>query len=153
MKRRSAESGFTLLETVCVLAIVAMLAAIALAAFPRHTSHARLEAYALEAAALLKSDRAAAIRRGARVATELSAEAKTIRSGVSGRVLQVPDDVAFKAVLAAQCDRRAAGTMIWFFPSGMSCGGTVSLSRLGATFEVRVAWLTGGVEIVPIKTF
>lgn len=153
MRRRRADSGFTLLETVCVLAIVAMLAAIALPAFPRRTSPARLEAYALETAALLKADRTAAIRRGAQVATELSATTKTIRSGASGQLVQLPDDVAFNAVLAAQCDRRAAGTMIEFFPSGMSCGGTLSLSRLGAGFEVRVAWLTGGVEVVPIKSF
>ncbi|WP_026608363.1 prepilin-type N-terminal cleavage/methylation domain-containing protein [Methylocapsa acidiphila] len=151
--RQSGESGFTLLDMVCVLAIVAMLAAIVVAAFPRHTSRARLEAYAVEAATLLKSDRNAAIRRGQQVGVELSASAKTIRSGASGQVLQLPEDVAFDAVLAAQCAGRDAGAMIWFFPSGMSCGGTLSLSRLGATFEIRVAWLTGGVEIVPAKTF
>jgi general secretion pathway protein H len=153
MRRLSADSGFTLLETVCALAIVAMLAAIALPTFPRRTSHSRLEAYALETAALLEADRNAAIRRGAQVATGFSAEDRTIRSGASGQVLKLPDDVAFNAVLAAQCDRRAAGTTIEFFPSGMSCGGTLSLSRLGAGFEVRVAWLTGGVEIVPINSF
>ncbi|WOJ90163.1 prepilin-type N-terminal cleavage/methylation domain-containing protein [Methylocapsa polymorpha] len=153
MMRSRADSGFTLLETVCVLAIVAMLAAIALPAFPHRTSRARLEAYALEAAALLKADRNAAIRRGSHIATELSAASKTMLSGASGRLLQLPDDVAFNAMLAAQCDQRAAGTSIDFFPSGMSCGGTLSLSRLGTTFEVRVAWLTGGIEVVPVKTF
>ena len=59
---RWAESGFTLLETVCVLAIIAMLAAIALPAIPRATSRTALEAYALQTAALLKGDRNAAIR-------------------------------------------------------------------------------------------
>jgi general secretion pathway protein H len=42
---------------------------------------------------------------------------------------------------------------IQFLPSGMSCGGTIFLSRLGTTLEVRVAWLTGGVEIVPSNAF
>lgn len=146
------ESGFTLLETVCVVAIVAMLAALILPAIPRGTSRMKLEAYAMETAALLKADRNAAIRRGAEVATELSTISRTIHSGASGRLLRLPADVGFNAVLAAQCNGRAAGTAIEFFPSGMSCGGTISLSRLGATYEVRIAWLTGGVEVVPIKT-
>lgn len=143
------DSGFTLLDTVCMLAIVALLAAIILPAMPHRTSRARLEAYAIEAAAILKADRTAAIRRGGEVETELGAGSKTIRSGADGRILQLPEDVAFNALLAAQCAGRSAGSTISFFPSGMSCGGTLSFSRLGAAFEVRVAWLTGGVEIVP----
>ena len=153
MRFSGGEGGFTLLEIICVLAIIAMLAAIALPAFPRGTSRTMLEAYALETAALLKADRNAAIRRGAAVATDLSAISRTIRSGATGRLLQVPKDVGFNAILASQCDRRAAGMAIQFLPSGMSCGGTIFLSRLGATLEVRVTWLTGGVEVVPSNGF
>lgn len=153
MKARCDESGFTLLEIVCVLAIIAMLAAIALPAFPRGTSRARLEALAVATAAVLQSDRNAALRRGAPVSTEISTITRTIRSGAGGGAVSVPGDVAFSAMLADSCDRRDAGTTISFFASGLSCGGTLSLSRLGATFEIRVAWLTGGVEIVQKKTF
>jgi general secretion pathway protein H len=153
MRRRRREIGFTLLETICVLAIIAMLAAIALSAFPRGTSRAMLAAYAMDTAALLKADRNAAIRRGAAVATDLSAISRTIRSGATGRLLQLPQDVGFNAILASQCDQRAAGMAILFLPSGMSCGGTIYLSRLGTTLEVRVTWLTGGVEIVPSNVF
>ena len=145
-------AGFTLLEVVCVVAIIAILAAIILPAIPRGTSYARLEAYALETASLLKEDRFAAMRRRTRVATEVNAGEHMLRSGFTGRVLRLPDDVAVQALLASRCDQRPAGRSIDFFASGRSCGGTISLSRLGVGFEIRVNWLTGGVEVVPIKT-
>jgi len=86
---------------VCVLAIIGIIAAIILPAIPRGTSYARLEAYALETATLLKQDRNAAIRRRTRVATEVSAISRTVRSAVTGRVVRLPDDVAVEALLAA----------------------------------------------------
>jgi general secretion pathway protein H len=77
----AAEDGFTLLEIVCVLAIIAGLAAIILPAIPRATSRSRLEAYAIETATLLKADRDAAIWRHGQVVTQVDAVARSVRSG------------------------------------------------------------------------
>jgi general secretion pathway protein H len=142
------EAGFTLIEIICVLAIVGLLAALALPAFPRATSRTQLEGYVLDVAALLKGDRNAAIRTRSSVATQLSAQGRTVRSGFNGASLQLPDDVAFNAILAKRCGDRAVGSEIDFFPSGMSCGGTIEISRQGVGFQIRVNWLTGGVEVV-----
>jgi general secretion pathway protein H len=144
----SRDEGFTLLEMVCALAIIALLLATVLPAFPRGTSRPQLEAYALRTAALLKADRDAAIRRETKVATELNPAARSVRSGASGEVVQLPRDVGFRAIIASQCGAQSAGTSIQFLPSGTSCGGTIYLSRPGTTLEIRVTWLTGGVEIV-----
>ncbi|CCE00361.1 hypothetical protein BRAS3809_3370036 [Bradyrhizobium sp. STM 3809] len=78
------QAGFTLIEVVCALAIVAALAAVLLPAVPRQTSRPRLEAYAIEVAALLKADRNDAIRRGLDVTTHLDTLRRTIRSSASG---------------------------------------------------------------------
>src|SRR5262249_53525679 len=147
-ERGAAQAGFTLLEVVCVVAIIALLAAVILPALPRGTSYARLEAYAIETATLLKQDRFAALRKRTRVATEISASARTFRSGVTGRAVRLPNDIAVEALLARRCDDRAAGRTIDFFPSGRSCGGTIALTRLGKGFQIRVNWLTGGIELV-----
>jgi general secretion pathway protein H len=150
-ERDSGEQGFALIEMLCVLAIIGLLAAIILPAIPRTTTRAKLESYAVQTAALLKADRNAALRRQVQVTTLIDAETRSIRSGVTGRVIRLPSDVSLDAMLALRCADRNAGRSIDFFPSGMSCGGVIALVRPGAGFEVRVNWLTGGVDIVPQK--
>src|SRR5438105_5460550 len=137
------ERGFTLLETVCVIALIAMLAAVLLPFLPRHTSRSRLQAYALETATLLKADRDIAIRRRADVSTLVDAPSRAIRSGASSQTIRIPDDVHFDALLPQTCRQRAALSTISFFADGMSCGGSIALSRLETAYEIRVNWLTG----------
>jgi general secretion pathway protein H len=145
---RAGEAGFTLVEAVATLAIVAMVAGFALPRWPHETSRPQLEAYALDIASLLKADRAAALQRRAEVATALDVEAREVVSGAGAGSLRLPADVQFEAMVADSCAGRANRGTIAFFPSGMSCGGVVALTRPGAAYRVRVNWLTGGVEVV-----
>jgi general secretion pathway protein H len=146
------QRGFTLLEMVCVIALIAMLAAVLLPFVPRHTSLPRLQAFALQAATLLKADRNAAIRRQVEVSTLVDARSRAIRSGATAEVLRLPDDVRFDALLPQSCRQHAVLSAISFFADGMSCGGTIALARLDTAYEIRVNWLTGRIEIVPRST-
>jgi general secretion pathway protein H len=153
MTEETHERGFTLLEMVCVIALIAMLVAVLLPFVPRQTSRSRLQAFALEAATLLKADRNAAIRRQAEVSTLVDAHSRAIRSGATARTLRIPDDVRFDAMLPQRCRQRAAAlSAISFFADGMSCGGTIALARFDTAYEIRVNWLTGRIEIVPRST-
>jgi general secretion pathway protein H len=134
---------------VCVMAIVAMLAAILLPLAPRGTSHPRLEGYAVQVAALLKADRNAAMQLRAGVSAQVDARGRLVRSGARGQVVQLPNDVVFDALLPERCNGQSALSTISFFANGMSCGGVIRLIRFGSGFEIRVNWLTGEVEIVP----
>jgi general secretion pathway protein H len=144
-----AQDGFTLIEMVCVMAIIGLLAAVIMPGFPRQTSRSRLEAYAMEAASVLKADRNAAISHRVEVTTTVDAGSRSIRSGATGAAVRVPDDVRFDALLPENCDNRPVFVSVSFFASGMSCGGVITLSRLDTGFEIRVNWLTGKIEIVP----
>ena len=143
------ERGFTLLEMVCVLAIIALLAAVLLPFIPHETSRSRLQAYALQTAALLKGDRDAAIMRRTSVATLVDADARSIRSGASRSAIAIPADVRFDALLPQTCRQRAALSTISFFSNGTSCGGAITLTRFDTGYEIRVNWLTGRIEVVP----
>jgi general secretion pathway protein H len=145
------ERGFSLLEVVCALAIFAIVAAIVVPSLPRGTSRARLESYAIATAALLKADHDAAIRRATQVATRVDAKSRLISSEATGRVVQIPDDVTMDTLLAERCAQLLTRSKINFFSSGMSCGGTIALTRLGFGYEIRVNWLTGRVDIVAIN--
>jgi len=149
---RRGEGGFTLLEMLCVMAIFAMLAALVVPALPRSTSRPRLESFALATAALLIADHDAAIRRGSQIVTQVDTASRLIRSGATDRVVRIPNDVTFDTLLAARCDKYSGRSTIRFFASGMSCGGVIALTRSGFGYEVRVNWLTGGVDIVPLNS-
>ncbi|CCD94819.1 putative General secretion pathway protein H, GspH [Bradyrhizobium sp. ORS 375] len=142
------QRGFTLLEMVCVLAIIALVASVALPLLPRQTSRPRLQAYALQAVTLLKSDRASSIRSGTRVDTQIDTSRRLIRAGSGAAALRLPDDVAFAATLPRSCQHRPVLSTISFFPDGLSCGGAITLSRADLSLQIKVNWLTGRIEIV-----
>lgn len=152
MTRADTEGGFTLLEVVCVVAIIATIIMVLLPIMPRGTSRPRLEAYAIEIASLLKADRTAAIRRRSSVATEVNPHGRIVRSGATGRIVRIPEDVTYRATLPQRCNQRPVTSRIDFFASGMSCGGAVMLTRYGVGYEVRVNWLMGGVEVAAYRT-
>ena len=146
--RAGPEVGFTLLEMVCVLAIIGLLAAVLLPSMPRQTSRSRLQGYAIEAATLLRLDRNAAISRRLEVTTQVDARSRLLRSGATGGTVRLPEDVRFETLLPENCGNRPAIAAISFFASGMSCGGVVALMRDDGGYEIRVNWLTGRIEIV-----
>jgi len=146
---QAANAGFTLLEIVCTLAILAMTAAILLPAVPYATSRSRIEAYAVETAALLKQDRIAAIRNRGQIDTRVDPDRREIISGSANRMVRIPSDVDFESILPRRCNRHPVLSAISFMQTGMSCGGVITLTRSGVGFEIRVNWLTGNVEVVP----
>lgn len=97
---------------------------------------------------MLKADRNAAMYWRKSVAAQVDTQGRLISSGASDRVVRVPEDVVLDALLPERCNGRPALATISFFATGMSCGGALRLSRFGTGFEVRVNWLTGGVDIV-----
>lgn len=98
-------------------------------------------------AAVLRSDRNAALRQRREVVTYVDLNAATVASGgPAGITVEVPRGVEIELV---QSDREATedGGGIRFMPNGRSSGGAVTLSRGKLAYQVSVNWLTGGVTI------
>ncbi len=109
-------AGFTLLEITLVMALMGLITALALPrALPEGNSTA-LRIKAFEVAALLRSDRNAALRTGRIVATVVDLTARRVRSGASDAAVVLPDHYALRLVAALS-------NGIQFFPDGRFSGG------------------------------
>ena len=62
-----------------------------------------LEGYAVEVAAIVTTDRNAAVWRKQQVRTQIDAPARIVMSGATGRQLRLPADIAVNTLMAARC--------------------------------------------------
>jgi general secretion pathway protein H len=137
-------AGFTLIETVAVMLIIALVASLALTV-TRGTGRAGLKAVAMEATALMRRERLGAIMTGRDRHVSLDGESRTL-VGDSGDRVAIPKDVVLDVLGADELwsGRRA---VVRFGPDGASSGAVLRLSREKAEYEIRVNWYTGGVAI------
>jgi general secretion pathway protein H len=140
----SGEAGFTLIEMVAVMLIVALVAALAVS-ITAGTGRTQLEALALKSAALFRRERHGAILTGHSRLVSLDAQARAL-VGDSGDIVTIPRDVVVDVLGADQhWDGRRA--VVRFEPDGASSGTVLRFSRDGAGYEIRVNWFTGGVAV------
>jgi general secretion pathway protein H len=140
------KSGFTLIEVMAVMLIIAMVASLVIAVTPG-TGRGRLRALTLEIAALFRRERMGAVLTGQDRRVSLDGEHRTF-VGDGGDVIAIPPDVVLNLL---GTDELWSGrtAVVRFHPDGASSGAVLKLSREGAEYEVRVNWYTGGVAIVP----
>jgi general secretion pathway protein H len=145
---RTAErcGGFTLIEVVAVMLIIALVASLAVTKIPG-TGRGRLKAVALETAALLRRERLGAVMTGRDRQVSIDGEQRVL-VGDGGDVVAVPRDVVLD-VLGIDALWSGRQAVVRFHPDGASTGAVLKLSREKAEYEIRVNWYTGGVAIVP----
>ena len=107
---------------------------------------AELGAKAQQIAAVLRSDRNAALRSRRDVVSRIDVSEGTVTSGVSGRGVTIPSGVRVEFVQSSR-ELGPVGGGIRFRPDGRSSGGFLTLRRGDVGFDVSVSWLTGGVIV------
>lgn len=136
------ESGFTLLE---LLVVLAMLAAIACLSFPmlrRPSESARLEAAARNLIGALRATRMGAISRGKELTLVIDADARSFHSEVAARQVIDPD-IRVRAVVAKDEQITQTRGRFRFYPDGSSSGGDIQLLLNERDSRICVDWLTG----------
>ena len=138
--------GFTLIEVVAVMLIIALVASLVVAKIPG-TGRGRLKAVALETAALLRRERLGAVMTGRDRQVSIDGEQRVL-VGDGGDIVAVPRDVVLD-VLGIDALWSGRQAVVRFHPDGASTGAVLKLSREKAEYEIRVNWYTGGVAIAP----
>jgi len=143
-----ADEGVILLDLVLAVAVFAFVVLLALPSLPQGTTPARHAAYALEVAAVLKSDRTAAARTGREVATRIDVPARTVAGSAAGQLVMLPEDLVLDVVASDLCAAGQGQFAIAFAPDGRSCGAVIRISRGTRDWRIRINWLTGFVDVV-----
>ena len=149
MRTRGHSAGFTLLEMLVVLVIIAAASLLAMAAFGGGMRGMQVRSSAREIAAQLRFARAVAISTGEPQDVVIDPRARSWR-GAKGRSGSLPGEgeVVFTGAAAGQFADTANDEgkgVVRFFPDGAATGGRVRLLANGAGWDVDVRWLTGEV--------
>jgi general secretion pathway protein H len=139
-------AGFTLIEVIAVMLIIALVASLAVTMMPG-TGRAGLKALTLQTAALLRRERLGAVLTGHDREVSLDGERRVL-VGDGGDIVALPRDVVLD-ILGADELWSGRQAVVRFHPDGASTGAVLKLSREKAEYEIRVNWYTGGVAIEP----
>jgi len=152
MAAGSARDGVILLDLVLAVAIFALIVLIALPSLPQGTTPARHAAYALEIAALLKTDRTAAARGGREFATRIDVSARSVAGSANGQIVLLPEDLDLEVIASDLCVTQPGHFAIVFAADGRSCGAVIRVGKGTRDWRIRINWLTGFVDVVAPQT-
>ncbi|RZA21091.1 MAG: type II secretion system protein GspH [Lysobacteraceae bacterium] len=150
MRVRRLPRGFSLLEMLLVMALVAAASLLAVAAFGGGMQGMKLRAGARDVAAQMRFARAVAISSGQPQDVVIDPEARRWQ-GAKGRSGNLPagGEIVFTGAREVLVDGGKGA--VRFFPDGAATGGRVRLLANGGGWDVDVGWLTGEVRVSRVR--
>ncbi|MBS0581982.1 MAG: GspH/FimT family pseudopilin [Proteobacteria bacterium] len=134
--------GFTLVELVSVLLLIAIAIGIVTMSFSHNFAGARIQAASRDLVAALRYTRGQAIVTGKETTFDLDLAANSYKAPNKATV-QLPKNMRMTMYTADQEIRNETSGSIRFFPDGASTGGHVSVLMGRIEWRINVDWLTG----------
>lgn len=143
---RAGEAGFTLMEVLTVLAILALTVVISLPLLKTSGSGRAFRAEAQEISALFRLARIDAVSRNRE--TRIVVDLKNREIAYDGRAqpIRLAAETAIE-VKTAQGEVVATEAGFRFLPGGGASGGSLTLERQGNRATIAVNWLTGAIAV------
>ncbi|QKK01709.1 MAG: prepilin-type N-terminal cleavage/methylation domain-containing protein [Pseudomonadota bacterium] len=140
------QAGFSLIELMVVMVLVALLFAAVGLSVSRSISGAEVRNAARELTAGLRHTRGQAIIRRQQQVFQVDTDRRTWQAaGREPRPLPDGLEMTINTARSEMTDERVGG--IRFFPDGASTGGSIVLRAGEREWEITVGWLTGEVSI------
>ena len=144
----AARAGFTLVEMMIVLALMAMAMAFLGPLLPHGTSPRALDRLGTAVALAARQARTDSMRRNVETALVFDGASRAFLVLPGQDRTPLPDDVT-ATLSTSRAMAEGARPAIRFLPDGRSSGGEIRLASRGATVHLVVDWLTGWPKRVP----
>lgn len=145
--REIRDEGFSLLELVIVLAMVAGITALSLPNLLRQPVDLALRTTALDMAAVMRATRADAVRRNNERAFLIDPAQRTYWSDANPAPRPIPAALGIDTEFSAQARISASAGRYAFFADGTASGGKIVLREGAATATIAIDGLTGNAEV------
>lgn len=144
--RTNRQRGFSLVELLVVIVLLAGASALAVASIARNTPGAQLRRQSEDIAAQLRFVRMRAMASGQEQQFTISADGRQWR-GADGRQGAFSSGLSVQLTGAREEIPGRPATSIAFHPGGTSTGGSIRIAGPNAAYVVDVSWLTGAVRL------
>ena len=144
MPSSSAQRGFSLIELVAVLVLVAIALSLVSVAFTKSLDNAKVQAASRDLVAALRYTRGQAIVKGEQAALDIDLQNNTYQAP-GKQIVRLPHEMRMTLLTADSEQTGATSGRIRFFPDGASTGGHISVFLGQREWRINVSWLTGEV--------
>jgi len=144
--RLARQFGFTLIETILVIGIVALLSAV-LAPMLTPSPNTQLRSNGSELMSALRETRLHAMRSRSSAALEVNTQSRTFRLPGKAQASTLKGEMEIQLTTAEQELTGTDSGGIRFFADGSSTGGRITLSNQKLIQHIDVEWLTGRLRL------
>jgi len=145
MQSHSAQRGFTLIELIAVMVLVAIALSLVSLEFTKSMNSAKVQAASRDLVAALRYTRGQAIVKNKQAALDLDMQNNTYQA--PGKpLMKLPKDMHMTLLTADSEQTGATSGRIRFFADGASTGGHITVFMGQRRWQINVSWLTGQVS-------
>lgn len=149
-RSRPCQRGFSMLELIAVILLVAIAVTVASVSVTNSLSGARIKAASRDLVAALRYTRGQAIVKGEQKTLDVDLEEMSYQAPGKAAI-KFPDKIEVKLLTAQNELIHEKAGRIRFYPDGSSTGGHISIIAGTREWRVNVGWLTGEVDLQELR--